>query len=137
MIWSTDMDSALVRLWTKGLSSPQIAVFIGGGISASAVRGRRSDLGLKRRGAAELSFAGIHKADPTPFKPLKPLPKLDQLGPDSAPAPWASRGAGQCAFPVGDEPEGLIACCGPIPRGSRRPYCLFHLDLTIGVENAA
>lgn len=135
MIWSTDMDAALSRFWTKGLTSPQIATLIGG-VTASAVRFRARRQGLKPRGQADLSFAGVHKAAPSPWKPARPIPKLDQLGPHAKPRFWIDREPGECAFPV-ESPDGLLACCGPIPLGARRPYCRFHLSLTVEVENAA
>jgi hypothetical protein len=128
------MDAALSRFWTKGLTSPQIAALIGG-VTASAVRHAARRQGLTPRGSADLSFAGVHKAAPTPWKPTRPLPP-DQLGPHAKPRLWTDREPGECAFPV-ESPDGLLACCGPIPLGARRPYCPFHLSLTVGVENAA
>jgi hypothetical protein len=129
------MDRALVEAWGEGLTSPQIALLIGQGVTASAVRYRRVILGLKPRGAEVEIFGGKHKACPSPYKPRKPAPVL-KLGPESRPKLWAEREGDDCAFPVGQDGEDMVICGGPIPAGARRPYCLHHLALTVTRESA-
>jgi hypothetical protein len=128
MIWTEDMDAVLIAGWNEGLSSFQIAAVVGG-ISASAVRGRRIDLSLPPRGVATLVFAGRFKSAYQP-PASKAVPVCVNLGPLSEPRPFIDREAGQCAFVVSDGRDEVMACCAPIPAGARRPYCLFHQALT-------
>jgi hypothetical protein len=130
------MDTTLTAAWCKGLSAPQIAVLIGG-VSAGAVRKRRMKLGLRPRTGEELAFIGRHKAPPSVIPPSAPMPPLNKLGPDSAPKPWAAREWRECAFAVGEDSEGLIACCGPVAQAARRPYCPFHQALTVKEAESA
>jgi hypothetical protein len=133
-MWQASMDLTLTTAWTSGLSSTQIAVLIGGGISASAVRSRRAHLGLQAREgicrAAGETFRGKHKAIPSAAPPRKAMPTLSKPGPESQPIAMNERPWEACAFPLGEDDQGLIACGGPVPIGSRRRYCRFHLALT-------
>jgi hypothetical protein len=124
------MDKALQAAWYRGLSTPQIALLIGQGVTASAVRYRRAQLGLKPRGSEAKAFSGKHKACPSTVKPRAAMPLL-KLGPQSDPKPWLDRAFRDCAFPVGQDGDDMIVCGGPIPPGARRPYCLHHLALTV------
>jgi hypothetical protein len=140
MIWTKAMDRMLRVGWGEGRSSQEIAALIGHKLgvrlTSAAVRNRRPDLGLKQRSIDVQVFGGRHKAVASTLKPRTPAPIL-RLGPDSQPAHWEKRLVGQCAFPVGDGDEGLIACCGPVAPGAKRPYCPFHLELTVGVRHVA
>jgi hypothetical protein len=135
MIWSSDMDDTLIASWGSGLSSFEIAAVLGPPITASAVRGRRIDLGLPARGAATLIFAGQFKAAyrrPT----TKALLNIESLGPLSQPRPFTDRDGWECAFVVGEGSDGVMACCGPVRPGSRCLYCDFHRNMTTA-QNAA
>jgi hypothetical protein len=129
--WFPPMDAALEVAWKAGLSASQIAVLLGGGATATSVRRRRTHLGLRPRGVIETSFGGKRKAASSTLKPSAPMPTLARLGPDSDPKPMDARAWSECAFPVGDDDQGLIACGGHVAAGSRRRYCAFHLTLTV------
>jgi hypothetical protein len=44
--------------------------------------------------------------------------------PGTTPRPWLSRAFGECAFPVGEDAEGLVSCCAKTrPRSG---YCPAH-----------
>ena len=134
MIWTPAMDATLTAGWTNGLSSFQIASLIGSPITASAVRGRRVDLSLPPRGNATLEWAGRLKAARAVDKPLN-LPSGGHV-PLAEPKSFAERGRWECAFILAEDRDGMLACCGPVRPGARRPYCDFHLDLT-GAAHAA
>lgn len=131
MIWSKPMDATLTAAWHASIPTKQIAALVGLGITASAVRGRARDLALPQRGEFENAWGGKYKGRAPAPMPPKPLPDLTKLGPDSSPVVWASRAWGQCAFPVGEDAEGLWACGGLVAPGARRPYCPFHQNLTV------
>lgn len=132
MMWSKTMDDTLSAAWHASVPTPQIAALIGCGITASAVRGRARDLALPQRGEFEAVWSGKYKGRAPVRGTPKPLPDLRKLGPDSNPVVWASRAWTQCAFPVGEDDDGLWACGGQVMAGARRPYCPFHQSLTVG-----
>lgn len=134
MIWTTDMDATLVSGWNEGLSSFEIAGLIGSPITASAVRGRRADIGLPPRTHETLVLAGLVKGGWL-RQAVQPLPSSERV-PLCKPKPFAERERFECAFIIAEDRETTLACCAPIQPGARRPYCDFHLTLT-GAAHAA
>ena len=137
MIWTPPMDETLTVAWHASIPTTQIASLIGMGITASAVRGRARDLFLPQRGEFEAVWSGKHKGRAPGKHTTRPLPDVRKLAPDSKPVPFAARAFSQCAFPVDEDDEGLVACGGEVPLGARRRYCPFHASLTVSHERAA
>ena len=119
MNWTRDMDATLTAGWIAGLSAPEIATIIGG-VSGSAVRGRRVFMGLPDREDGAMAFAGRFKAGYRPATVgAKKTPTL-KAAPMSRPRPFGDRGAFECALPIGDG-EDMRACCATVGLGRRRP----------------
>lgn len=137
MIWTNPMDVALTAAWHASIPTPQIAAMIGLGVTASSVRGRARDLNLPQRGQFEAVWSGKYGNKAPPVVRTRPLPDMAILGPDSKTKAFSARAWGDCAFPVGDDADGVVICGAQVARGARRPYCPFHAVLTLESVHAA
>lgn len=159
--WTDARVETLRRLWKEGVSAAGIADVLGG-VTRCAVIGKARRLGLSERPprAARLGSAAA-RWSPKPGVRVPAIPRRGKFDPnpgaglafrrartkssvkphmEQPPGPaalsravaWAERGAGQCAWILG-EPDGAASrCCGqPVdPAAARRPararYCAAH-----------
>lgn len=144
MTWTDARIAQISRLWAQGLSANDIAEALGD-VSRSAVLGKLHRLKLLRsRKAASaprrftalaapsgeeacalgLGLRGAGRAGPPqpPRSPWRETAFAPLMG--TAPRPWLSRDAGECAFPVGGDGEQLLSCCAPTTK--RSAYCACH-----------
>lgn len=131
--WTQDRTAILTKMWTEGCSASQIAHSLGG-VSRNAVIGRAHRMGLERR---KPSFPAPRTPSPKhPFTAVKrapgPSPRVHVLAPpiplavDPVPETgklFTERRFNQCAWPMTEPSENMMACCKPIVRGS---YCGEH-----------
>lgn len=154
MTWTDARIAQLTNLWNTGVSASGIAEVLGD-VSRSAVLGKLHRLRLLRtRKAASppRRYEGAcGSATPLPARPAPPRPPPAPSGPPEPPSspwreeafaplagtrprPWLSRGAGECAFPVGGEGERVLACCAPAQ--AKSAYCAVHHQIVFKPQRA-
>jgi GcrA cell cycle regulator len=142
MTWTDARVAQLTRLWAAGVSASGIAAALGD-VSRSAVLGKLHRLkqlksrasaspprrydgplpdGGRTAGAGRIAALGPSEPPAPPAAPWReaafaPLP-------GTAPRPWLSRDAGECAFPAGGEGTETLSCCAPVQ--ARSAYCAAH-----------
>ncbi len=176
MSWTDERIDQLRTMWDKGMSASQIAEQLGGAITRNAVIGKAHRLGLKSRpspvkaeGAASVAAAPRPKpssvsppppppavrqpdaeiafARATPMMPVRALPPMPMVMPNTGPVPptttshpMANRRSRPdmghkislleltdkvCKWPIGHpDEEGFHFCGAPVNVGT--PYCLEH-----------
>jgi GcrA cell cycle regulator len=156
MTWTEARLARLAEMWGAGMSASAIGEALS--VSRSAVLGKLHRLKLlkTRAGASaprrydptsSASPAGP-AARPTPAAPRSasrreaPTPPVSpwreaafQPLAGSAPRPWLTREAGECAFPVGGEGEGILSCCAPVEGCGA--YCPAHRGVVFRSTTAA
>jgi hypothetical protein len=130
-VWSDEKAAILAVEWGRGAASTAIAALVGG-VTAAAVRRKRSRLGLPSRSpdALQATFYGDGMSvlgAPVPARPEPPAP-LPLRG--STPRPWTQRADDECAWPVAGRGGETLSCCLPAEHGEA--YCLGHLALLHG-----
>ena len=98
--WTTKRVSALIALWSEGLTTSEIGCRLG--VTKNAVVGKVHRLGLPKRGS-----------------PIKQKPKPAEV------VGLASLRPGMCSWPEGEPgTEGFYFCgCDSVPG---KPYCDYH-----------
>ena len=114
------------RRWymDEGLSAAETARRLG--TTRCAVIGKAHRLGWAAERHPSLASANLNRALRTPASAFRPprSPALEtRPARHSRPRPWQERRAGQCAYPVSGEGEGLMSCCAP---SGAETYCAAH-----------
>lgn len=145
-MWDDKKEELLAKLWKKGLSASQIAQQIGG-VSRSAVIGKRMRMGLPDRKSPGLqvrqkkpsAYPRVEARKKLPPPRKAPLPKVFVPEPAEQPKqryeeliiPLAERKsiatieAHHCRWPIGDPQHADFHFCGK-NKVAGLPYCEFH-----------
>lgn len=125
------------KLYLDGYSAAQVAHQLGNGLSRCAVIGRLRRLGCERpKALSEPSIRTPYPQNRRPYrrggaKKIEPIrqPKVVTMTPPVTvplnPRPWITRGAAECAFPVGGEGADTLSCCNPTG-DIGTTYCRHH-----------
>ncbi len=109
MTWTPERVDSLVRLWSQGLSTRQIADKIGG-VTRNAVIGKAHRLNLQR-GAPGPQPAPEPARPPVFAQPMTPMPEVKG---------W------MCRWPIEDPGRFGLHICGKTAQPGRH-YCAEHL----------
>lgn len=145
-VWTKPRVETLTRMWTEGYSCSLIAAELGGGISRSAVIGKRDRLKLPSRREGHLppihrpnnygNRKGVapHSKRRRKAKSNGGVPEQDAMPPqpiDDLAIPIAQRRTilelteDTCKWPVGDPDRPGFFFCGGTPKHGL-PYCAAH-----------
>lgn len=133
--WTPEKIAELRRLWASGHGPTAIASIMSG-VTANAISGKASALGLPRKGYPKVRKPAPprdYKTDNLLAFARKPRPQPTSTLWDKTETsrPFLERGRTECAWPLGERGD-YHACCAPTMEGDT--YCEHHRLMAGGLK---